>query len=136
VSLASRIRICDITDGTSQTIGIGERNSGFVHSSWLGVVPGEETIYNSAAGPPPYNPALPRCQNWRPSITAILVHSRQYRFNAKNGSPASFHSARPGCCNFLFMDGSSRTLDQNISLTTLRALCTRNYAETVSGTDY
>jgi prepilin-type N-terminal cleavage/methylation domain-containing protein len=132
----SHIRISDITDGTSQTIGIGERNSGFVQSSWVGAVPGEETIYNSAARPPPYNPALPRCQNWRPSITAILVHSRQYTFNAKNGSPASFHSAHPACCNFLFMDGSGRTLDQNITLTTMRALCTRNYAEVVSGDDY
>jgi hypothetical protein len=35
----SKIRIASITDGTSQTIGVGERNSGFVLSIWAGDVP-------------------------------------------------------------------------------------------------
>src|SRR5262249_34885868 len=134
----SRVRIADITDGTSTTIGIGERNSGFVQSSWVGVVPLSEVVYNQANPPvPPFNPGLNQpCQNWRPAITAILVHSRQYTLNAANGSPASFHAAHPGCGNFLFMDGSCRTIQDSISLTTMRALCTRNNGEVLADDAY
>jgi prepilin-type N-terminal cleavage/methylation domain-containing protein/prepilin-type processing-associated H-X9-DG protein len=127
------IRVADITDGTSTTIGVGERNSGFVESGWAGVVLGQELIYNPATRPSPYNPALPPCQNWRPSITAVVVHSRQYTINSPNGSPASFHSAHTGGGNFLFMDGSCRFLTNSISLQVMRALATRNGGEAISG---
>ncbi|HEV3446488.1 MAG TPA: DUF1559 domain-containing protein [Gemmataceae bacterium] len=125
----SHIRTADILDGLSNTVGIGERNSGFVQSIWAGVIPGAEIIYNPNSPFKPFNPALPGCQNWRPSITAVVVHSRQYTVNDPNGSPASFHSAHPGGGNFLFMDGSCHFLANTISLTTMRALCTRNYGE-------
>jgi prepilin-type N-terminal cleavage/methylation domain-containing protein/prepilin-type processing-associated H-X9-DG protein len=130
------VRIADILDGTSSTVGVGERNSGFVESGWPGLVPGQELIYNPATRPPPYNPALPGCQNWRPSITAVVVHSRQYTINAANGSPASFHSAHPGGGNFLFMDGSVRWISNVVSLPVMRALCTRNGGEAVSASEY
>ena len=130
------IRFADITDGTSQTVGVGERNSGFVESGWPGLVIGQELIYNSATRPPPYNPSLPRCQNWRPSITSVVVHSRQYTLNAPNGSPASFHSAHTGGGNFLFMDGSCHFINNAIALNVMRALCTRNGGEVVSGDDF
>ena len=126
------IRSADITDGLSMTIGIGERQSGFVESAWAGIVAGQEVIYNSASPPPPYNPALPPCQNWRPTITAVVVHSRQYTLNAASGSPASFYSPHVGGGNFLFMDGSAHTLNARIDLTVMRALCTRNNREVVS----
>jgi prepilin-type N-terminal cleavage/methylation domain-containing protein/prepilin-type processing-associated H-X9-DG protein len=130
------VRIADITDGTSQTVGVGERNSGFVESGWAGLVVGQEIIYNPVTRPPPYDPTLPPCQNWRPSITAVVVHSRQYTLNAPNGSPASFHSAHPGLGNFLFMDGSIRSINNAVALNVMRALCTRNGGEVVSGSDY
>jgi prepilin-type processing-associated H-X9-DG protein len=132
----SHIRIADITGGTSQTIGVGERNSGFVQSVWAGVVPGAEIVYNHTTRPQPYNPSVPGCQNWRPSITAVVVHSRQYAVNAPDGSPASFNSAHNSGGNFLFMDGSCHIISNSIALTTMRAWCTRNYGEVFSGSDY
>jgi len=132
----SKVRIADITDGTSQTIGIGERNSGFVQSIWAGDVPGAEVIYNPTAPSPPYNPKLPGCQNWRPSITAVVIHSRQYTINASNGSPASFHSAHTAGGNFLFMDGSVHFINNGVDLTVMRALCTRNYGEVIPSDAY
>jgi prepilin-type N-terminal cleavage/methylation domain-containing protein/prepilin-type processing-associated H-X9-DG protein len=129
----SRIRVADITDGTSHTIGIGERSSDFVQGTWVGVVPGEEMVYNQTNPPPQFNPALGQpCQNWRPPITAVVVHGRQYKPNDPNGSPASFHGPHQNGCHFLFMDGSCRFIDGSISLTVFRALCTRSNGEVIS----
>ncbi|MFH1922258.1 MAG: DUF1559 domain-containing protein [Planctomycetota bacterium] len=124
----SHIRIQDIIDGTSNTIGVGERDNRFVQSTWAGVVPGAEVIYN-----PSMNLG---CQEWRPSITAVVVHSRQYTVNSPNGSPASFHSSHPGSGNFLFMDGHVRAISNSIPLRTMRALATRNNGEIVSDADF
>jgi prepilin-type N-terminal cleavage/methylation domain-containing protein/prepilin-type processing-associated H-X9-DG protein len=129
----SKIRIADITDGTSHTIGVGERSSNFVQGTWVGVVPGEEMVYNQANPPPQFNTALNQpCQNWRPAITAVVVHGRQYVPNDPAGSPASFHGPHQNGCNFLLMDGSCRYIDGSINLAVFRALCTRNNNEVIS----
>jgi prepilin-type N-terminal cleavage/methylation domain-containing protein/prepilin-type processing-associated H-X9-DG protein len=130
----SKVRVADITDGTSQTIGIGERSSTFVESIWAGVVPTSQMVYNQSKPPvPPFDPNLNQpCQNWRPPITAVVVHGRQWIPNATAGSPASFHGPHSGGCNFLMMDGSGRYLDNSISLPVFRALCTRNNNEVIS----
>jgi prepilin-type N-terminal cleavage/methylation domain-containing protein/prepilin-type processing-associated H-X9-DG protein len=132
----SHVRLTDIIDGTSQTVGVGERNSFFVQSIWAGDIPGTNMIYNPNTHPAPYNPQLPGCQNWRPAITATVVHSRLYTVNSPNASPASFHSTHTGGGNFLFMDGSCHFITNNIDLTTMRALCTRNYGEVIPADAY
>src|SRR5262249_24379124 len=61
----SQVRVADITDGTSTTIGVGERSSTFVASIWAGVVPTSEMVYNQSNPPPQFNPSLNQpCQNW------------------------------------------------------------------------
>ena len=42
----------------------------------------------------------------------------------------------PGGGNFLLMDGSVRFIKDTVNLDTMRALCTRNYGEIVSGDAY
>ena len=91
----SRIGVKDITDGTANTIGIGERDSQFVESSWVGVVPAQNPIYLRSPGTP--------CLNWRPPITANLVHARSGAPNAPGSSPASFHALHRGGCNFFLI---------------------------------
>lgn len=131
----SRIGVSDITDGTSHTIGIGERQSRFVESSWVGVVPGQNPVYNQSTPPRPnFNPPSdPPCFNWRPPITAVLVHARSGSPNSPTGSPASFHGPHPAGCNFLLMDGSTKVIVDDIGLPVFRALCTRNGGEVITG---
>ena len=69
----SRVRIADITDGTSNTVGVGERTSRFSENSWVGPVWQQETVYAPTA--PRYNPAQPSFQ-CRATPTAVLVHVR------------------------------------------------------------
>ena len=127
----SRIRASDITDGMSQTIGIGERMSLMAESSWVGVVPRQNIVYNQSKPPhPQFNPPHdPPCHKWRPPITAILVHARSGVPNGPTSSPSSFHGPHPGGCNFLLMDGSTRIITDNVGLPIFRALCTRNGGE-------
>jgi prepilin-type N-terminal cleavage/methylation domain-containing protein/prepilin-type processing-associated H-X9-DG protein len=120
----SRVRVADVTDGLSNTVGIGERDGHFVTSSWVGVVPGAEVIYNPTRGL--------GCTNSRPPLTAVVVHSRQYTVNRPDASPAAFHTQHPGGGNFLLMDGSVRFIKDTVNLDTMRALCTRNYGEVIS----
>ena len=98
----SRVRTAEITDGTSNTVGIGERDDHFVTTNWVGVIPGAEAIYNPQRGL--------GCKNWRPPLTAVLAHSRQTGANDPSASPGGFQSQHPGGGNFLFMDGSVRYL--------------------------
>jgi prepilin-type processing-associated H-X9-DG protein len=124
----SHIRMQDIIDGTSNTYGVGERDNRFVQSTWVGVVPGVEIIYS-----PNLNLG---CQNYRPAITAVVVHSRMYGINSPGASPAAFHSSHPGCGNFLFMDGHARSISNTTPLATMRALATRNNGEIVSDANF
>ncbi|MCA9112782.1 MAG: DUF1559 domain-containing protein, partial [Planctomycetaceae bacterium] len=127
------VRLRDVTDGTSQTVGIGERHSGLVRSAWAGILPGQEVTFNFDMQPLPYNPSLPACQFWRPALVAVVAHSRQSSFNDNIGSTGQFYSPHPGGCHFLFMDGSARMLNEGINKQTMWALCTRNNGEVVPG---
>ncbi len=127
----SRVRFADILDGTSSTIGIGERTSQFSENSWVGIVPGQETVYSPTAKS--YNPALPSFRA-RPAITSVLVHVRitSSAPNTPSNSPGSFYSSHSQGAHFLNMDGSCRMIAATVGVPIYRALVTRNGGEAVA----
>lgn len=131
----SRIRVTDITDGTSHTVGVGERSSQFSENSWVGPVWQQETTY--APGAPLYDPNLPSLQR-RATATAMLVHVRitSLQPNHPNNSPGSFFSSHSGGAQFLNMDGSCRMISSNVAIENYRALCSRNGGEVIGGEAY
>ena len=124
----SRVRLSEISDGTSKTIGIGERMSRHTRSSWVGVVPGQELVY--APESPQYRVSEPSF-NWRPAITATLVHVRSSAPSLQ-GSPGGFIGPYSAGTNFLNMDGSCRLISGDTAPEVFRALCTRAGGETVT----
>jgi prepilin-type N-terminal cleavage/methylation domain-containing protein len=127
----SRIQFSQITDGLSKTLAVGERMSRHTRSSWVGVVPGQELVY--APESPQYRVAEPSF-NWRPAITATLVHVRS-SVPSLTGSPGGFIGPYKVGTNFLNMDGSCRLVSETTPPQIYRALCTRAGGEAISS-DY
>jgi prepilin-type N-terminal cleavage/methylation domain-containing protein len=123
----SKIGFANISDGTSKTIGVGERMSRHTRSSWVGVVPGQELVY--APESPRYNPAQ-LSFNFRPAITATLVHVRSSTPSLQ-GSPGGFIGPYSAGTNFLNMDGSCRLISGETTPEVFRALCTRAGGEAI-----
>jgi prepilin-type N-terminal cleavage/methylation domain-containing protein len=131
----SQVRVEDITDGSSQTIGVGERTSRFSENSWVGPVWQQETVYARTA--PRFDPAQPSFQA-RATPTAVLVHVRitSLQPNHPNNSPGSFFSSHTGGAQFLNMDGSCRFISASVSIENYRALCSRDGGEILTGDGY
>ncbi len=124
----SKIRLDDINDGTSKTIGIGERMSRHTQSGWVGVTPGQTLFY--APESPRFDPANPTLNN-RPAITATLVHVRS-SVPSLQGSPGGFIGPHTAGTQFLNMDGSCRLINAETSTDVFKALCTRAGGELVT----
>ncbi len=125
-----KVRIADITDGLTNTVGVGERTSRMTESGWCGIVPGQELVY----APTWFNadPANPS-KNWRPAMAAVNIHINTGAPNARTSSPGGFMTNHQGYggCHFLNMDGSARIISDKISLGPYRSLATRAGGEIV-----
>lgn len=94
-------RFADLTDGLSQTFVVGERNSKYSPSTWLGVFAG-------AAHAPG-------------RITAVATTPP----NSVAGASFNFSSFHPSGTNFLAADGSVHLIAETIDIGAYHALCTR-----------
>ena len=111
-----RIRFADITDGSSNTVLAGELH---VSPGNLNTIPFNGPIYNGedlAAFARIGGPGVPILSGTTDPTSSILGYG-------------SWH---PGTCNFVFADGSTRAIDNQVDTVTLGRICHRGDGEVAS----
>jgi prepilin-type N-terminal cleavage/methylation domain-containing protein/prepilin-type processing-associated H-X9-DG protein len=120
----SRVRVLQISDGTSNTLAVGERSSDLAYSTWTGAVPG--------ALVPPRRPSV-----LGPEGAGVLClgHTGPAAEGHTPNNPTNhvddFASRHTQGVNFLFADGSVRIIDNNVNPAVWEALGTRAGGEPV-----
>ncbi len=128
---ASRIRMADITDGTSQTFAVGERDARSRGQGAFGELgdPFRHAAVWVRAMPRPGS-ITPTTQHGR-STTGICTDLPGSTRVLNGSSSRAFGSAHQGGAHFLFADGSLRFISENIHLITYGRLAHRSDGEVV-----
>jgi prepilin-type N-terminal cleavage/methylation domain-containing protein len=119
----SKTRFVDITDGASNTLAIGERAALFVKSPWVGAVTLGST--RTTPGAPVHLAGVEEAP------TQVMAHFGNLPLQDPYSTPYHFYSAHRQCVNFVFADGSARSLFPTVTPATLRALATRGGGEPI-----
>jgi prepilin-type processing-associated H-X9-DG protein/prepilin-type N-terminal cleavage/methylation domain-containing protein len=109
-----KVRIADITDGTSQTIMVGERAHLLAPATWVGAVTNAEAF--------PYN-----------SSNMVLGHTGESRGPTVPVDINNFSSRHSGGVHFVFADGHVQFLTSPVSQAVYEALSTRAGGEPLGG---
>jgi prepilin-type N-terminal cleavage/methylation domain-containing protein/prepilin-type processing-associated H-X9-DG protein len=122
------VRFSDITDGTSQTIAVGERAHTIGGATWVG------SVTHAILMPPEGGVGRNRPEN---SSGMVLGHAGEGKSPGDPfGDTNQFYSRHSGPgVNFAFADGHVAFLKTSMAYSVYRALSTRAGGETISG-DY
>jgi prepilin-type N-terminal cleavage/methylation domain-containing protein/prepilin-type processing-associated H-X9-DG protein len=140
----SRVTFGSITDGTSNTIAVGERSSNHSPTTWTGAVPGGRcpawmatTPFTAPNTPPQSAPTGPNgsaYDNADFGESLVLAHGNATHLPSADNpffDPDTFYSMHTGQgANFLFADGSVHFLTSGINPLTYQYLCTIAGGET------
>jgi prepilin-type N-terminal cleavage/methylation domain-containing protein len=130
--LNSRVGISQITDGTSNTIAVGER-SRIAPATWIGVVPGGWVCPE------------PRWANQECKSSLVMPLGRTDLTddpptvatpNHPKAGVDNYHSLHPGGVNFSCADGSVKFIINSAAPATFQALASRNGGEVISSDSY
>lgn len=114
-----QVGIVDITDGTTNTVVLGEAPEG-LHSIWAG----HKNLFDQSA---PINERTTANSKW---MACGAVFKSKYGNFCDFGQ--EFHSYHTGGSQFLLADGSARFLSAQIELPTFAALLSRRGGEVIS----
>jgi prepilin-type N-terminal cleavage/methylation domain-containing protein/prepilin-type processing-associated H-X9-DG protein len=125
----SQIRMAQVTDGTSNTLFVGERSANLAYATWTGAVTGGQVP-----------PKIPDPFGFGPEGAPVLVlgHTGDasdvppHTPNSPVNHVDDFWSRHAQGVNFLFVDGSVRNIDNLIDPSLWWALGTRAGGEEVS----
>ena len=127
----SRTHLTDITDGTSQTLMVGERAWTFANGTWAGAVP------NGVCRRGLQNPCPGGGAGFAAAPALVLSHSHLLNTNTDtDGGLDDFSSRHTGGGNFVFGDGSVRFLKDSINPIVMRGLITLKGGEVLSSDSY
>jgi prepilin-type N-terminal cleavage/methylation domain-containing protein len=119
----SRIRLTDITDGTSNTLAIGERAAVLTRTPWVGA-PCEGTIHITPRAPT-------NSKAVGDSPTQPLAQTGSHTLNDSSADPDNFFTPHRAAGQFVFADGSVRGVPTTIDPLIFQALSTRAGGEVV-----
>jgi prepilin-type N-terminal cleavage/methylation domain-containing protein/prepilin-type processing-associated H-X9-DG protein len=125
----SKTRIADITDGTSNTLMVGERSSRIAYSSWTGALTGSEVQPNA---PTQYGNGSAGVLCLGHIGYASDLHTPNNPLNRVE----DFSSRHTGGVNFVFADGSVHFIPDSIDPVVWHALGTRAGGEPIPSFDF
>jgi prepilin-type N-terminal cleavage/methylation domain-containing protein/prepilin-type processing-associated H-X9-DG protein len=132
----SSTRISAITDGTSNTIAIGERSHNLSYVTWVARSINGWLGKTSLAegGTDQFNPSPEEC--WTQILGPCGLEDGLRTINNPEAHVEDYWSRHSGGANFTFADGSVHFLKSSINPTPWRALATRNFGEVISADSY
>jgi hypothetical protein len=121
----SRIGLRDITDGSSQTLLVGERSRDVADATWVGVMPGIVVCATPGWSDP----------GCAPASAAVLGTTGPNAGSLRVGA-ANFASLHASGSHFLLGDGSVRFLKTSIDARVRAALATRAGGDVIAAGAY
>ena len=121
----SKVKLTEVSDGTSTTLAVGERPALFAKAPWTGAM--SNGVVRTTPGAPVY------VSSSQPSQAMPMARIGRKPINDEWSQPHDFFSPHPTLINFVFCDGSVRGLRFSTDVPVLQALASRNLGEVIAG---